>query len=167
MIYKNLYPDDLFSLQILETKAYSDHIFLKEDYLFKQESKKMNENIKEKYFDDLIDTMGNRRIQTARVTSSIGKRDMQHAKTKEYIQNIIKDAIQIPETNLNVQICNNEINGPLKWVIIILGPKHKTFSLKEHDFGDLKRINLIIVDVTKKVPVLSKKATNDLKLAAS
>lgn len=106
--------------------------------------------MKEKYFDDLAADLGTQNFLGARVTSTMAGHSRQHLETRNTINTIIRDAVQIPDTDLKVKICNKSINGPLRWVVIILGPHHKTFTLNSEQIKQLQKINLLIINVTKK-----------------
>lgn len=110
------------------------------------ESKQLNTNVKQQYLDDYSNELQAQNKQNRMTTKSAQMRTREMKKqTFAAIHHTINKISQIEGYQVH-QIDGIKIMGPMKWIVIILGPNHQAKDLKNltQDYPDLNIIVILV-----------------------
>lgn len=147
MIFNNLGNEDQFGMKVIKNGYNQREVRYRQrkhvraddnnsgncdpkylENILKLEDKDMNERIKVKYFDDLTDEMINRQKtnRSMRLNSRqiILKNHEMEIQTQLAIKDTIEEFRSIFEYEVE-KISDMPIMGPVKWLVIIVGPNHR------------------------------------------
>ena len=166
MLFNDLEPQDFFGLKILKNGFDPDEAarnagaaahaggptqpsnrYLQDVIVL--EEKKMHATVKARYLDDFTDGLqahDRASANFARLNGRDAQLEMQKQTTLA-IQKTIDRMAAVAECNVQ-EVHGEQIKGPMKWIVLILGPNHQARDLESLLHTEHKNLNIIVVLVT-------------------
>ena len=165
MLFNNLDKEDFFGLKILKNGYSVDEVPCSHNHGPNQpkcqyledvivlEAKKMNTQVKQTYLDDFTNDL---QAHNQSKSSKFSTRDAQ-LRTKEMQKQTVAAFSHTINMMANVEeykvqdINGVKIVGPMKWIILILGPNHQAKDIRSLLETEYKNLNIIVILVTNPV----------------